>query len=73
MEDICDAEICFNCSLPALRTSVCVPLVALVRSSRTTALIARCILAMLDCHLDKMVDMFDAHLFPRLTDGEEVV
>jgi hypothetical protein len=42
-----------------------------VRSSRTTAFIARRLLVMLGPHCDKSIRLFDAILFPRLKDDEE--
>ena len=71
LESICKAECSFNLSLPVIRTSFCVPLVAMVRSSRVTVFVAKSILVLLGLNSAKLVDMFDAILFPRLLDDEE--
>ena len=68
--------------------SFCVPLVAMVRSSRVTMFVAKCILLMLvspyklihssrvfdinGSNGRKLFDMFDVTLFPRLQDDEEI-
>ena len=39
LESICEAECIFNKSLPELRTNFCVPLAAMVHSSKTTAFV----------------------------------
>ena len=71
LENICEVECAFNKSLPGLRTSFCVPLVAMVHSSRVTVFVAKSILVLLGLNSAKLVDMFDAILFPRLLDDEE--
>ena len=87
LQSICYAECLFNMLLPGLRTSFCVPLVAMVHSSRTNMFVAKCILLMLASPYKlihssrvfdingsngrKLVDMFDANLFPRLQDDED--
>ena len=67
----CFTECEFNRSLPALRSSFCVPLVALVHSSRTNAFVAKCILVMLGSNGRKLIQVFEATLFPRLQDDEK--
>ena len=71
LESICKAECAFNRSLPVIRTSFCVPLVAMVHSSRVTVFVAKSILVLLGLNSAKLVDMFDAILFPRLRDDEK--
>ena len=41
------------------------------RGARITVFVARSILLMLGSHPDKMIEMFDATLFPRSADSEE--
>ena len=55
LERRCYTECEFNRSLPALRASFCVPLVAVVHSSRTTAFVAECILVMLGSNGRKLI------------------
>ena len=80
-------ECSFNRCLPGLRTSFCLPLVAVVHTLKINVFIAKCILLMLvspykqihSCkvfaingsHGRKLVDMFDKMMFPRLQDDEE--
>ena len=87
--DMCDAECAFNLSLPRLRASFCVPLVAMVYNSNINVFVAKCILLMLvspyklihssrvfdinGSNGRKLIDVFDKIVFPRLQDDEENV
>ncbi len=88
LEKICEAECAFNkWSLPKLRTSFCVPLAAMARSSRTTAFVAKSILLMLgspyrirhnssvfyvNCANErKLIAIFDAVLYYHSQDDED--
>lgn len=88
LETICQAECAFNCTLPSLQTSFCVPLVAMVCSSRITAFVAKNILLMIDPRSlfrvqvkdeeivpnkeVKIIKLFDGTLFPRLYDEDDI-
>ena len=62
---VCEAECKFNRDLPRLRWSVSVPLAAIVRISRTTAVIAKLIMLMLggDRYRRKMFAIFESNLY----------
>jgi len=68
---MCECECVSNRSLPALRTSVCAPLAVMVRSSRTTAYVAKNILLMLGPNGRKSIEMFVPILYLRSQNDEE--
>ncbi len=87
--DMSDAECAFNHSLLRLRSSFCLPLVAMVYNLSINVFVAKCILLMLvspyklihssrvfginGSNGRKLIDMFDKIVFPRLQDDEEDV
>ncbi len=69
LEKACKDEVAVNASdvLPLTRTRFCAPLVVAVRSSRTTAFVAKTILLMLSPSnsVAKVFRMFERHLYYR--------